>query len=84
MRKYRNRAGFTFIEMILALGIVLFLAYTLLNFNFNRPVLDEETKKAVAEQGIDTANYKTTIDSTRSKIQDIQKQRIDGLNGIKE
>lgn len=80
----KNRAGFTIIEIMLVLGVIMFLAYILLNFNFNRPMLDEETKKAVSEQGIDTANYKTTIDSARSKIQDIQKQRIDRLNDIKE
>jgi type II secretory pathway pseudopilin PulG len=84
MKKYQKRAGFTLIEIILTLGVILFVAFILLNLNFSRPTLDEETKKAVSEQGINTTNYKTLMDSARSKIQDIQKQRLDGLSNIKE
>lgn len=82
MRK--NQAhGFSFIEIIIVLAIILFLGYKLLNLYFKQPALDMQTQKALVEQGIDTTNYQTTANTVRSKIQDIQKQHFDQLNAIK-
>jgi len=81
IRKQLN--AFIFIEILLVLAIILFLGHKLLNVYFKQPSIDPETNKALIEQGIDTTNYKTTTDSVRSKIQNIQKQHLDQLNEIK-
>jgi len=77
------KKGFAFIETLIVLTIILFLVYKLLNFYFKQPSINPETNKALIEQGIDTTNYKTTADTVRNKIQDIQKQHLDQLNEIK-
>jgi prepilin-type N-terminal cleavage/methylation domain-containing protein len=77
------RKGFGFIEILIVLAIILFLGYKLLNVYFKRPSINPETNKALIEQGIDTTNYKTTADTVRNKIENIQKQRLDQLMDIK-
>ena len=81
IRKRPN--GFSFIEILVVLAIILFLGYKLLNFYFKQPSINPETNKALIEQGIDTTNYKTTADTVRNKIENIQKQRLDQLMDIK-
>jgi competence protein ComGC len=75
--------GFGFVEILIVLAIILFLGYKLLNFYFKQPSINPETNKALIEQGIDTTNYKTTADTVRNKIENIQKQHIDQLMDIK-
>lgn len=81
--KEKQVRGFSFIEIIIVLAIILFFGHKLLNFYFKQPAIDPETNKALIEQGIDTTNYKTTADTVRYKIQNIQKQHLDQLNEIK-
>jgi len=76
------REGLAFIETLLVLAIILFLGYKLLNLYFKSSPLNKETGKFISEQGINTTNYKTTMDSTREKIQTIQKQHTDQLMDI--
>ena len=77
------KSGFVFLELVLVLAIILFLCYRLLNMYFKKPSLDKETKKVLTEQGIDTTSYKATLDSTREKVEDITKQRMNTLDDIK-
>lgn len=81
--KRKRIDGFGFVEILVVLAIILFLGYKLLNFYFKQPSINPETNKALIEQGIDTTNYKTTADTVRSKIENIQKQHIDQLMDIK-
>jgi hypothetical protein len=81
MKKAKN--GFMFIELILALAIIMFIAFKVFNAYFKKPSLDNETQRLISEQGIDTTSHKTTIDSTRDKLEDIQNKHIDQLNKIK-
>ena len=76
------RKGFAFIETLLVLAIILFLGYKILNLYFKSSPLNKETGKVLLEQGINTTNYKTIMDSTREKIQTIQKQHTDQLMDI--
>ncbi|MCX5705844.1 MAG: prepilin-type N-terminal cleavage/methylation domain-containing protein [Candidatus Omnitrophica bacterium] len=73
MRKFK--AGFGFIEILLVLAIIAFIAYKVFNVYFKKTSLDKETQKIISEQGIDTTSYKSTIDSTRDKLKDIQSNR---------
>lgn len=77
------KGGFTFIGLLLVLAIILFLFYKAINLYFKKTSINEETEKTLLEQGIDTANYRSIVDSTKEKIQDIQTQRTKELENIK-
>jgi competence protein ComGC len=84
MRKFK--AGFMFIELLLVLAIIMFIAYKVINVYFKKPSLDKETQKFISEQGIDATNYKSIIDSTKDNLKGIQNQHnkdIDEWNKIK-
>jgi len=75
--------GFVFIEIILVTAILLFLSFYLLKGHFKNNTLDPQTRNALSEQGIDTANYGTTVNSVRDKVHDITTQRMNELDSIK-
>lgn len=84
MRKLK--AGFMFIELLVVLVIIMFLASKVINTYFKKPVLNKEAQKLSSEAGIDTKNYQTIIDTTKDKLKDIQTQYnkdLDDLNNIK-
>jgi len=74
MRK-RYSAGFAFIELLLVLLTVIFIYYMISKFYFGRAPVNKEVGQTLSQQGIDTTNYKTILDSTKTKISNIQKQR---------
>lgn len=80
MRKIK--AGFMFIELLLILAIIVFIVFKVYKLYFKNPSLNLETQRVIAESGIDTTSYKSTIDSTRAKVEDIQEKRFDELNKI--
>ncbi len=80
MRKIKT--GFMFIELLLVLAITMFIAFKVFKLYFKSPSLNKETQRVTAEQGIDTTSYKSTIDSTRDKLEDIQKKHLDELKII--
>jgi hypothetical protein len=80
MRKIK--AGFMFIEILLVMAIIMFIAFKVFKLYFKQPSLDRESQKVISEQGINTSTYKSVIDSTRNKLQDIQDKHLDELNKI--
>lgn len=71
----KSKAGFiSLLELILVLAAILFLVYKMLNGSFLRPNLDTQTQQAAQEQGISTSNYKTLLDDTRSKVNQINRR----------
>lgn len=78
------QAGFMFLELLLVLVIIMFIAFKVFESYSKKPVLNKETEKVMSEQGIDTTSYKSIIDSTKSKLEDIQNRRVDQLDTIKE
>ena len=74
------KAGFMFIELLLVLAIIMFIAYKVINLYFKKPSLDKETQRVISTQGIDTTSSKSIVDSTRKKLQDVQHQHMDELD----
>ncbi len=72
-----------FIEILLVLVIIMFLAFKVFKLYFKGPPLNQETQQVISAQGIDTTSSKSIIDSTRNKLKDIQNQRVDELSKIK-
>jgi type II secretory pathway pseudopilin PulG len=75
--------GFIFIELLLVLAIILFLFYKAIDLYFKKTSINKETENLLLEQGINTTNYKSILDSSRNKIQDIQTQRAKEIDNIK-
>ena len=80
MRKIK--AGFMFLELLLVLVIVMFITFKVFKLYFKQPFLNKETQRVMLEQGIDSSSYKSTINSTKNKVEDIQNKHIDELNKI--
>ena len=80
MRKIK--AGFMFLEILLVLAIIMFIAFKVFKLYFKNPPLDKETQRVITEQGINTTTYKSIINSTKDKLEDIQNKHIDELNKI--
>lgn len=78
-----KEAGFMFIEILLALAIIMFILFKILDFYFKKSHPDKDTRKLITEQGISTSNPQSIIGSTRDKIEDIQKQHLNELDNIK-
>ena len=71
----RKTAGFALIELLLILLTIIFLYYFMSKFYFKRSSLDKEVEQTLVQQGIDTTNYKTILDSTKAKLANIQEQQ---------
>ena len=67
--------GFVYlIELLLAAVIIAFLCYIMLKVYVKGPSMDKKTKETFKEEGIDTSSSKGILDSTKKKIEDINKQ----------
>jgi len=73
-------AGFMFIELLLVLVIIMFAVFKVSKLYFKQPSLNQETQRVILESGIDNTSYKSTIDSTRNMVEDIQNKHFDELN----
>ena len=76
------KTGFMFIEFLLVLAVVMFIVLKIFKLYFNNPSLNKETQRVVSEQSIDTTSYKSTIDSVKNKVEDIQNKHFDELEKI--
>ena len=68
------KGGFTIIGILIVLVIIALLFYKVLNVYFKKPPVDKETEKVLNQQGIDTANYQSIVDTTRDRIHSIETQ----------
>ena len=76
------KAGFMLIELLVVLAIIMFIASKAFKSYFTKPSLDQETQKVISKQGIDTTSYQSLVDSSKKKLQDIQKQHTQELDKI--
>ena len=74
-----RRRSLGLIEIVLAMAVVAVLMYLLLRINVTQPNIEQRTKDALQEQNIDTSTYITTLESTRQKIKDVERQRAEQL-----
>lgn len=74
----KGKKGFlTILGTLITIAIICALCYFVLNTFVKSPVADKEINKALSHEGIDTSNYRTVLDSTKTTIKDIQKQQAD-------
>lgn len=75
----RRKAGLGLLEMLFALLVILGLAYFVLTANFQKSPLDKKTQKALSEQGIDTTNYGTVMESVKQRLGTAQEDHVRAL-----
>jgi type II secretory pathway pseudopilin PulG len=81
---FSSKKGFAFIEILLALGIVLFLYYFLAKAYMAGPAGDKNTKKILTEQGIDTSGGKSTLHAVTDKIHDLNEKELERAKQIED
>lgn len=82
-----GNAGFIgLLGLLLTLVIISIMAYLALNSYLKPPLPQKNIEKSLplSEQGIDTASYQSVVDTTKKKLDDIQKQQLDNLKQMEE
>ena len=70
----RNNRGFgSLIGLLLAAAIIAAVFFIMMKI-YVKPSFSAKDKTLIEENGIDTSSYKGILDSTKSKIQDINEQ----------
>ncbi len=70
----KNR-GMALVEMLVALVIVMLLAYLYMKLVWKDPGgVSQQTKKALAEQGIKTSNPRSMVESAQEKVNQLNKK----------
>ncbi|MDO8535501.1 MAG: hypothetical protein Q7S30_00585 [Candidatus Omnitrophota bacterium] len=85
----KDRAGgvqmlFGLVGILLSLMIVVFLYYLTAKAYLVKPKIDKETQKIASEQGIDTGNYRSLVDTVKKKLQDSQAQEMEHAKAMEE
>jgi len=85
----RNQKGFvSLLGLLFAIAIICFVAYKIYNAYLAKPTTDQETQKALKEQGMDTRTQQGAYDSAKEKIQGVKEimhqQGDDLLNAIQQ
>ena len=75
-RQYAKGGIFTILEILIVLAIIAFLFTKFSKIYLGSPVANSSVKAQLQEQGIDTSNAKSMIDSTKSKVEAINQQTI--------
>ena len=71
----RDKRGFvSFVGLLLTLAIIAILFYLVYNCYFKIIPGGKKLEKNLSEEGIDTRNLQTILDSTKQKVEDINKQ----------
>jgi Tfp pilus assembly protein PilE len=82
IRTFNNKGFIGLLEILITTAIIGVLMYIMLKHYSETPAIDKETKKAMSEQGIDTTNYKTIVDTTRTSVQAIQEKEAQRIKEI--
>lgn len=70
----KKQKGFSLIGILMATMIICLLYYVAMKFYFQKQIVDKETQKSLAKQGINTNSYKNLIDSAKDKVEEINKK----------
>ena len=84
MNKLKRSYGFGLIEILIVLVIICILVSIFLKRIVKQPIEDKQVRQVAAEQGIDTSNAKTVIDSTRNKLNEISEKQQQQNNQMPE
>ena len=69
-----NKGFVSLLGLILSIAIICILFYISLKVYFKKLLPEGEIKKSLEGQGIDTSSYPAVLDSSKKKIEDINRQ----------
>jgi len=78
------KRGFGLLELLLALVAIMFLYFLALKPYFKKLAPDTTSKEMLSSQGIDTSSYKTVLESTKNKLQEIDKQTMEREKSVED
>lgn len=80
-----NKSGFfALLGIILTLAIVSIIISILSKVYFKKSLLEEEAGKHLSQQGTNTSNYQSILDTARNKVKDINDQYLNRLNQLED
>ena len=62
--------------LLLTMAIICIMAYFMMKAYFRPPVKDKAEAGFLSEQGVDSTNYKTILDSTKNTLRGITNKRL--------
>ncbi|MFC1708558.1 hypothetical protein ACFL2J_00665 [Candidatus Omnitrophota bacterium] len=71
------KRGFVLLELLLFAAIVFSLCYYAIKAYLKSSPVDKKTQEILSEQGVDTSSHKAVLDSTKSRINDLNNQILD-------
>lgn len=80
MERNREKGFVTLVGLLLTVFVITVIALIIFKAYFKRPASQADIRQPLSEQGIDSTNYSTIIDSTKSVINNINKQGQDALS----
>lgn len=86
-RTNKYSLGFGLIGILIGLVIISFIIYKMIKVYSTPARMDQETSKTLSDQGIDATNYKTILDSVKTKVEDAAKKdaaRLKEMENLQE
>ena len=81
----KKQSGFSLIGMLVAITIIGIAYYFITKSNFSTAtLLDKKTKQVLNEQGINTDEYAEMINTTKNKVDEINKKLKERAEKIQE
>ncbi|MFC1703519.1 hypothetical protein ACFL1E_01870 [Candidatus Omnitrophota bacterium] len=75
---HKAKEGFmSMIGLLFAVAIIAVLCYFVVTTYVKPPVADTSVQEAASQAGIDTSNYKSVLETTKTTVKDIEKQQMD-------
>ena len=78
-----EKAFMSLIGLLLSIAIIVFVAYKVYNV-YLKPSMSQETKKDLSSQGFDTSSQMGALQSSKQKINDINKAIKEQANQFPE
>ena len=79
---YPATRSFGLIELLVSLVIISVLSYISLRAYFKKPLMDASTERVLSEHGIDSSSSQALIQSTKNKVEEINKKQAESQNII--
>lgn len=75
MSRGKTKGFFLLIGILLTAAIMAMICYMLFSY-LRKPSFDKRNRELLSEENIDATNYQTTLDSTKKRIEDINKKLL--------
>jgi len=78
-----KKQGFAFLEILIVAAIIAFVFY-MITSSKKKSGFNQEEKKTLSLESIDTTSYTSTLNTTRQKIKEIESQHSKDIEGASQ